>query len=90
MTGGRTDAGRHSLEAWAFVRQMLDEMTAMVITEAETELELLDPGDGEGTAATWLDTGGRRRGFLTLRWLDHPDPPVVTTTVLTAQEVTPV
>jgi hypothetical protein len=42
------------------------------------------PGDGP---STWLDTGGRHRGFVTLRWLDHPDPPAVTTSVLAAQEV---
>jgi hypothetical protein len=29
----------------------------------------------------WLDTGGRRRGFVVLRWLDNPDPPKVQTTV---------
>ena len=46
-----------------------------------------DPGVDSGRPHTWLDTGGRHRGFLTLRWLDHPDPPVVTTSVLTAQEV---
>lgn len=23
----------------------------------------------------WLDTGGRHRGFVVLRWLDNPDPP---------------
>jgi hypothetical protein len=46
-----------------------------------------DPGGADGPAYTWLDTGGRHRGFLTLRWLDHPDPPVVTTSVLTASEV---
>lgn len=28
--------------AWAFVRQMLDEMTTMVVDDAETELELLE------------------------------------------------
>ena len=31
--------------------------------------------DGPGH---WLDTGGRHRGFVTLRWLDNPQPPVVT------------
>ncbi len=46
-----------------------------------------DPGDRFSDAVTWLDTGGRHRGFVTLRWLDHPDPPVVITSVLTAQEV---
>lgn len=35
-----------------------------------------DPGLGH-----WLDTGGRHRGFVTLRWLDNPAPPEVTTTV---------
>jgi len=29
----------------------------------------------------WLDTGGRCRGFVVLRWLDNPDAPVVQTTV---------
>ena len=28
----------------------------------------------------WLDTGGRRRGFVVLRWLDNPEPPDVRTT----------
>ncbi len=42
MTEGETGAGRQSLEAWAFVRRMLDDMTAMVTTESETELELLE------------------------------------------------
>ena len=29
----------------------------------------------------WLDTGGRHRGFVVLRWLDNPDPPKVSVTV---------
>jgi hypothetical protein len=29
----------------------------------------------------WLDTGGRHRGFVLLRWLDNPAAPVVATTV---------
>ena len=29
----------------------------------------------------WLDTGGRRRGFIVLRWLDNPAPPDVQTSV---------
>jgi len=29
----------------------------------------------------WLDTGGRRRGFVVLRWLDNPDAPAMRTTV---------
>jgi hypothetical protein len=35
-----------------------------------------DPGD-----PNWLDTGGRHRGFVLLRWLDNPAPPSVTATV---------
>ena len=30
----------------------------------------------------WLDTGGRHRGFVCVRWLDNPDPPDVTTAVV--------
>lgn len=29
----------------------------------------------------WLDTGGRRRGFVVFRWLDNPQAPAVHTTV---------
>jgi len=32
----------------------------------------------------WLDTGGRSRGFVVLRWLDNPEAPVVRTTVATS------
>jgi hypothetical protein len=41
-----------------------------------------DPG-----VDNWLDTGGRHRGFVTVRWLDNPDPPPVTTRVLPIAEV---
>ena len=34
----------------------------------------------------WLDTGGRHRGFVVLRWLDNPEPPAVTVTVRRAGE----
>jgi Protein of unknown function (DUF1214) len=29
----------------------------------------------------WLDTGGRHRGFVILRWLDNPEAPAVTVSV---------
>jgi hypothetical protein len=35
----------------------------------------------------WLDTGGRRRGFIVLRWLDNPEPPDLHTTVLRPEVV---
>jgi hypothetical protein len=43
-----------------------------------------DPG-----VPNWLDTGGCHRGFVTLRWLDNPDAPDVTTRVTPIHEVTP-
>lgn len=42
-----------------------------------------DPG-----VPNWLDTGRRRRGFVVLRWLDNPDPPRVTASLLNLAEVT--
>ncbi len=29
----------------------------------------------------WLDTGGRRRGFVVVRWLDNPSAPAVTASI---------
>src|ERR1700742_2184859 len=34
----------------------------------------------------WLDTGGRHRGFVVLRWLDNPEPPAVTTSIHQGQK----
>jgi Protein of unknown function (DUF1214) len=34
----------------------------------------------------WLDTGGRHRGFVVLRWLDNPTPPDVTVSVRQSEE----
>jgi hypothetical protein len=34
----------------------------------------------------WLDTGGRERGFVVLRWLDNPEPPAVAVTVRRSEE----
>ena len=36
-----------------------------------------DNGDGY-----WLDTGGRRRGFIVVRWLDNPNAPDVSIRLL--------
>ncbi|MUL74599.1 DUF1214 domain-containing protein [Mycolicibacterium sp. CBMA 226] len=35
----------------------------------------------------WLDTGGRHRGFVLLRWLHHPMPPTVVASVRRAEGV---
>jgi hypothetical protein len=40
-----------------------------------------DPG-----ATNWLDNGGRGRGFITVRWLDNPSPPPVSTQVVPLSE----
>jgi hypothetical protein len=37
-----TNDGKLALEGWRLVRQMLDDMTAMIEADAETELELLE------------------------------------------------
>jgi hypothetical protein len=34
----------------------------------------------------WLDTGGRQRGFVVVRWLDNPSPPDVTVSVHQREE----
>lgn len=41
-----------------------------------------DPG-----AANWLDTGGRHRGFVVLRWLDNPAAPAVRANVVPLAEL---
>ena len=38
-------------------------------------------------APNWLDTGGRHRGFVIVRWLDNPEAPAVTTRVVLINEV---
>lgn len=38
------------------------------------------PSVADGTTV-WLDTGGRHRGFVVIRWLDNPTPPEVRTAV---------
>jgi hypothetical protein len=43
------------------------------------------PSAGDGTT-TWLDTGGRHRGFVCVRWLDNPAAPDVATAVLPVAE----
>ncbi len=53
---------------------------------ADGRVRIVAAADDPG-AANWLDTGGRHRGFLVLRWLDNPDPPPVTTRVARIDEL---
>jgi hypothetical protein len=46
-----------------------------------------EPKPADGTTLNWLDTGGRHRGFLTLRWLDNPEPPSVHASVVSTRAV---
>jgi len=59
---------------------------AGAVTDREGKARIViaatDPG-----VDNWLDTGGRHRGFVTVRWLDNPDAPPVTTRVLPLAEV---
>jgi hypothetical protein len=41
-----------------------------------------DPG-----VENWLDTGGRRRGFVIVRWLDNPTAPPLSTKVVSLRQV---
>ncbi len=54
------------------------EATASPEGTVQVILAAHDPGFGN-----WIDTGGRHRGFVVLRWLDNPQPPTVSTTVVT-------
>ncbi len=40
------------------------------------------PAEGVPAVPNWLDTGGRHRGFVVLRWLDNPTPPRVSCSVV--------
>jgi hypothetical protein len=59
---------------------------AAAVTDADGKARIViaatDPG-----VANWLDSGGRHRGWVTVRWLDHPEAPVVKTSVMLVSEV---
>jgi hypothetical protein len=59
--------------------------TAMPDEDGKVRLVIgaTDPG-----WANWLDTGGRHRGWICVRWLDNPDAPPVTTRVAPLSELT--
>lgn len=52
-----------------------DGMVRIVIAAADPDVD------------NWLDTGGRHRGFVVVRWLDNPAAPAVTTRVLALTDV---
>lgn len=44
------------------------------------------PPSSAAGRSTWLDTGGRHRGFVCVRWLDNPAAPDVSATVVPVSE----
>ena len=56
---------------------------ATAVPDEDGKVRVTAAADDPGTA-NWLDTGGRHRGFVLLRWLDRPEAPEVTTRVVTA------
>lgn len=65
---------RSSLTNAAAVRDAHGRVTVVAAT--------VDPG-----VDNWLDTGGRHRGFVILRWLDNPEAPAVSTRLVPVAEL---
>ncbi|HUR13459.1 MAG TPA: DUF1214 domain-containing protein [Mycobacteriales bacterium] len=55
---------------------------AAAVPDGDGKVRVHVAAEDTGTA-NWLDTGGRHRGFVILRWLDRPEAPAVTTRVVT-------
>jgi len=54
--------------------------SAAVVVDDDGKARIVVAGRDPGSP-NWLDTGGRHRGFVILRWLDNPSAPAVTTRV---------
>jgi hypothetical protein len=59
---------------------------AAVVRESDGRVRIIAAATDAGVD-NWIDTGGRHRGFVTLRWLDNPDPPMVKTSVVPVTDV---
>jgi hypothetical protein len=55
-------------------------------TDADGNVRIVAAATDPGVD-NWIDTGERHRGFVTVRWLDNPDPPLVKTTVVPVRDV---
>jgi hypothetical protein len=58
---------------------------AGAVTDPDGKVRIVIAASDPG-ADNWLDTGGRHRGFVTVRWLDHPEAPPATTRVVPLAE----
>ncbi len=54
---------------------------ARAVARPDGSVRLVAARENPG-AVNWVDTGGRARGFMVLRWLDNPAAPPVTTRVV--------
>jgi uncharacterized protein DUF1214 len=59
---------------------------AAAVSDADGKVQIVVAGTDPGVD-NWLDTGGRHRGFVIVRWIDNPDAPPVTTQVRPLAEV---
>jgi hypothetical protein len=53
---------------------------AAAVTDSDGKVRIVISAADDGSP-NWIDTGGRHRGFVILRWLDNPAPPRVVTSV---------
>jgi Protein of unknown function (DUF1214) len=53
---------------------------AGAVTDRDGKVRIVAAATDPGVE-NWIDTGGRHRGFVTVRWLDNPEAPTVTTRV---------
>ncbi len=59
---------------------------AAAVSDSDGKVRIVVAGTDPGVD-NWLDTGGRHRGFVIIRWIDKPDAPPVTTSVRPLAEV---
>lgn len=54
--------------------------SASAVTDTDGKVRIVVAATNPGVD-NWLDTGGRHRGFVIVRWLDNPEAPMLITTV---------
>jgi hypothetical protein len=59
---------------------------AAAVADPDGTVRVVISADDPGVA-NWLDTGGRHRGFVLVRWLDHPAAPEARTRVVPNADV---
>jgi len=59
---------------------------AAAVADPDGTVRVVISADDPGLA-NWLDTGGRHRGFVLVRWLDHPVAPAARTRVVPSPEI---